>query len=72
MKTRALLVALAALLLLLAGVLGYRRAAAGSAADCGDKPKPKDEFTMAAPCDGGADGAGAPGRPAPAPATEPR
>ena len=54
MKTRTLLVALAALLLLLAGVMGYRRAAARNAADCADKPKPANEFAMAAECDGGA------------------
>jgi hypothetical protein len=49
-------VALVALLLLLAGVMGYRRAAArnAGAADCADKPKPANEFAMAAECDGGA------------------
>jgi len=31
----------AALLLLLAGVMGYRRAASRNAADCADKPKPQ-------------------------------
>ena len=35
-------------------------------AGCGDKPKPKDEFTMAAPCDTGAETAPK-GTPAPAP-----
>jgi hypothetical protein len=68
-KTRILLVALAALLLLLVGLYGYRRATVGPAqvatADCGDKPKPKSEFAMAAECDGAAAPAAA--RPSPAP-----
>ena len=54
MNRRTILVALLAILVLVGGWLAYRystRAAAG--ADCGDKPKPKDEFTMAAPCDTG-------------------
>ena len=54
MKTRTLVVALVALLLLLVGVYGYRRSAAKNAEDCADKPKPKNEFAMAAECDGGA------------------
>ena len=58
---------LAAVLLLVGGVLAYQRHARQVAADCGDKPKPKDEFTMAAPCDTGAEGA-----PKPAPAPAPR
>jgi hypothetical protein len=58
MKTRTLLVALVALLLLLVGVIGYRRAAARNAADCAEKPKPKNEFAMAAECDGGTAPAG--------------
>jgi hypothetical protein len=68
MKTRTLLVALAALLLLLAGVMGYRRAAARNAADCADKPKPQNEFAMAAECDGGATSAGQAPKAEPAPA----
>ena len=58
MKTRTLVVALVALLLLLVGVIGYRRSAAKNAEDCADKPKPKNEFAMAAECDGGAAPAG--------------
>ena len=68
MKTRTLLVALVALLLLLAGVMGYRRAAARNAADCAEKPKPQNEFAMAAECDGGTAPAGQ--KPA-SPKTEP-
>jgi hypothetical protein len=65
MNRRVLFVALLALLLLVGGVLAYRHKTSQAAADCGDKPKPKDEFTMAAPCDTGAE---APkGTPAPAP-----
>ena len=55
MNRRVLLVALVAILLLVGGVLAYRHKASQAAADCGDKPKPKDEFTMAAPCDTGAE-----------------
>jgi hypothetical protein len=73
MKTRTLLVALVALLLLLAGVMGYRRAAARNAADCADKPKPQNEFALAAECDGGAAPAGqTPASPKPEPAPAPK
>ena len=65
MNRRVLLVALVAILLLVGGVLAYRHKASQAAADCGDKPKPKDEFTMAAPCDTGAEPPK--GTPAPAP-----
>jgi len=66
MNRRVLLVALVAVLLLVGGLLAYRHKASQGAADCGDKPKPKDEFTMAAPCDTGAETAPK-GTPAPAP-----
>lgn len=66
MNRRVLLVALVAVLLLVGGLLVYRHQAAQAAADCGDKPKPKDEFTMAAPCDTGAEA------PKDAPAPAPR
>ena len=73
MKTRTLLVALVALLLLLAGVMGYRRAAARNAADCAEKPKPQNEFALAAECDGGAAPAGqTPASPKPEPAPAPK
>ena len=74
MKTRTLLVAIVALLLLLAGVMGYRRAAAArNAADCADKPKPQNEFAMAAECDGGATPTGqTPASPKPEPAPAPK
>ena len=55
MSRRVLLVGLIAVLLLVGGLLVYRHRAAQAAADCADKPKPKDEFTMAAPCDTGAE-----------------
>jgi hypothetical protein len=55
MNRRVLLVALVAVLLLVGGMLVYQHRANQAAADCGDKPKPKDEFTMAAPCDTGAE-----------------
>lgn len=55
MNRRLLFAALVAVLLLVGGLLAYRHHAAQAAADCGDKPKPKDEFTMAAPCDTGAE-----------------
>lgn len=65
MNRRVLLLALVVVLLLVGGLLAYRHKTSQAAADCGDKPKPKDEFTMAAPCDSGAE---APkGAPAPAP-----
>jgi len=65
MNRRVLFAALLALLLLVGELLAYRHMTSQAAADCGDKPKPKDEFTMAAPCDTGAE---APkGTPAPAP-----
>ena len=73
MRARVLLVAIAALLLLLAGAYGYRRSHGGTqaaAADCADKPKPKNEFAMAAECDGRAEphqAAPAEGAPAQAP-----
>ena len=70
MRTRVVLVAIAALLLLLAGAYGYRRSHGGAAADCADTPKPKSEFAMAAECDGGAEphqAAPADGAPAQAP-----
>jgi hypothetical protein len=63
MTRRTLLVVIVAVLLLAGGLFAYRRHAQQSAADCGDKPKPKDEFTMAAPCDTGTE----PAKPAPAP-----
>lgn len=65
MNRRVLLVALVAVLLMLGGLLAYRYNASQAAADCGDKPKPKDEFTMAAPCDTGAEAPKS--APAPAP-----
>jgi hypothetical protein len=55
MNRRAVLVALVAILLLVGGLLAYRHKASQAAADCADKPKPKDEFMMAAPCDTGAE-----------------
>jgi hypothetical protein len=49
--------------------MGYRRAAARNAADCADKPKPQNEFALAAECDGGAAPAGqTPASPKPEPA----
>jgi hypothetical protein len=69
-RRRTLIAALVALLLLVAGILQYRRMSAQRAADCGDKPKPKDEFTMAAPCDTGTE-SGAASAPKPAPGPEP-
>jgi len=73
MKTRILLVALAALLLLLAGAYGYRRARGGgsqaAAEDCADKPKPKSEFAMVAECEGGEAPAGGAAPAAPTPTT---
>jgi hypothetical protein len=65
MNRRVLLVALVAVLLLVGGLLVYRHRTGQAAADCADKPKPKDEFTMAAPCDTGAETPK--GTPAPAP-----
>jgi hypothetical protein len=67
MTKRTLLAVLVAILLLAGGVLAYRHHVQQAAADCGDKPKPKDEFTMAAPCDTGTSAA-----PASAPAASPR
>jgi hypothetical protein len=56
MTKRTLLFVAALVLLLGGGALYYwtvARAAAAASADCADKPKPKDEFAMAAECDGG-------------------
>ncbi len=69
MKPRTILLVVAALLLIVAGALAYRRHTA-AAADCADKPKPKDEFAMAASC-GDEATPGAPKAPAPAPAARP-
>jgi hypothetical protein len=52
--TKRTLLIVAALVLLLGGAMYYWTVArAAAAADCADKPKPKDEFAMAAECDGG-------------------
>jgi hypothetical protein len=55
MSKRTLLFIVALALLLAGGALYYWTVArpAAAAADCADKPKPKDEFAMAAECDGG-------------------
>ncbi len=52
--TRRTILLMAALVLLLGGGAFYywtATRAAAAAADCADKPKPKDEFAMAAECD---------------------
>ena len=55
--TKRSLLLIAALVLLLGGGAVYywtvARAAAAASADCADKPKPKDDFAMAAECEGG-------------------
>jgi hypothetical protein len=54
MIKRTLLIVAALVLLLGGGAMYYWTVArAAAAADCADKPKPKDEFAMAAECDGG-------------------
>jgi hypothetical protein len=56
MTKRTVLLVAAVVLLLGGGALYYWTVARGAAAasgDCADKPKPKDEFAMAAECDGG-------------------
>jgi hypothetical protein len=55
MSARILVVLLLAVLLLVGGAVVYVRSTAPSAVaeDCGDKPPPKDEFTMAAECEAG-------------------
>jgi hypothetical protein len=56
MSKRTLLFMVVALVLILGGgALYYWTVArpAAAAADCADKPKPKDEFAMAAACEGG-------------------
>jgi hypothetical protein len=56
MTKRTLLLVAALLLLLGGGALYYwtvARPAAAASADCADKPKPKNDFVMAAECDGG-------------------
>jgi hypothetical protein len=54
MTKRTLLIVAALVLLLGGGAMYYWTVArAAAAADCADKPKPKDEFAMAAECDGG-------------------
>ena len=60
MSKRMVMMVLAMVLLLAAGTLLYINSTSktlASAADCEDKPKPKNEFAMAAECD-------APGAPA--------
>jgi len=52
--TRRTILLIAALVVLLGGGAFYywtATRAAAAAADCADKPKPKDEFAMAAECD---------------------
>jgi hypothetical protein len=53
--TRRTILLVAALVLLLGGGAVYYWTAvrAAAAADCAEKPKPKNEFAMAAECDGG-------------------
>jgi hypothetical protein len=56
MTKRTFLLVAAIVLLLGGGALYYwtvARPRAAAAADCADKPKPKDEFAMAAECDAG-------------------
>jgi hypothetical protein len=55
MTRRTILLVAALVLLLGGGALYYWTAVRASAAaeDCADKPKPKDEFAMAAECEGG-------------------
>jgi len=64
--TRRTILLIAALVVLLGGGAFYywtATRAAAAAADCADKPKPKDEFAMAAACEGGE----TPGKGEPAP-----
>jgi hypothetical protein len=58
--TKRTLALLVVVLLLVAGAAYYWSQRRGAAADCGDKPKPKDAFTMAAACDGATEPAPAP------------
>jgi len=54
MSKRMLIMVLALVLLVTAGALVYINSTSktlASAADCEDKPKPKNEFAMAAECD---------------------
>jgi hypothetical protein len=55
MSKRTLVLMAALVLLLGGGALYYWTVArpAAAAADCADKPKPKDQFAMAAACEGG-------------------
>jgi flagellar basal body-associated protein FliL len=55
MTKRTILLIAALVLLLSGGALYYWTFArpAAAAADCAEKPKPKDEFAMAAECDAG-------------------
>ena len=55
MTKRTLLLVVALAVLLGGGALYYWTVArpAAAAANCADKPKPKDDFAMAAECDGG-------------------
>ena len=55
MTRRTILLVTALVLLLGGGALYYWTTvrAAAAAEDCAEKPKPKDEFAMAAECDGG-------------------
>jgi hypothetical protein len=67
MSKRMLIMVLASVLLLAAGALVYVNSTSktlAAAADCEEKPKPKNEFAMAAECD-------APGGPAATPAAAP-
>jgi hypothetical protein len=60
MTKRTILLVTALVLLLGGGALYYWTVARASAAaaDCAEKPKPKDEFAMVAECDGGEQPAG--------------
>lgn len=67
MSKRTLVMVVALILLVAAGALVYINStpqAAALAEDCEDKPKPKNEFALAAECD-------APGTPGATPATAP-
>ena len=75
MTKRSLLLIARSLLLLGGGAVYYwtvARPAAAASADCADKPKPKDDFAMAAECEGGEKPARRTGHPVHTALTRPR
>jgi hypothetical protein len=64
MTKRTVILMLVALLVVAGAIYYYAIARPASAQDCADKPKPKNDFAMAAECDAGDNKPSAPAAPA--------